>query len=292
MSAEGPEGNEWNAQGRAGHHGGPGSTLLLLHGLGATCHVWSPVLPALEARHRVIALNLPGHCGGPEFMGHGDATVAALADQLISTLRALGIEQAHVAGNSLGGWLALELARRGFARSVVAFSPAGGWRSDEDYRAVALPFRIFYALVGLIHFLVRPLARFAWLRRALSRQGMEHGERQSPQEFLDGLRAAAKTRVFLGLLRTMGRDGPAAPLPMGKVPITIAWGEHDRVIPYARYGAAFRERIRGLRESVVAGAGHVPMWDNPEQVAAQILAVTSAVDLRQAEAPPGAAVAA
>lgn len=262
----------------AAYMGGQGSALVLLHGLGGTWEMWKPILASLEARHRVIALTLPGHFGGPAYAGSGDATVAGLADQLVSTLRAEGIDRAHVAGNSLGGWLSLELARRGFARSVVAFSPAGGWRTDDDYRAIATRFRVFYALVPAILFLVKPLARFAWLRKALTRQTLEHGERLSPRELLDSLRAMAHTRVFGGLLRTMGRDGPAAPLNAAAVPITVAWGEHDRVIPYARYGAPFRERIVGLDEKVVNGAGHVPMLDNPQQVVAHIVGVTSAVD--------------
>src|SRR5215204_739105 len=90
----------------ASHVGGQGSDLLLLHGLGNTWEVWKPVIPALEAHHRVIALTLPGHHGGPEYAGSGDATIAGLADQVIATLRAEGVAQAHVVGNSLGGWLA------------------------------------------------------------------------------------------------------------------------------------------------------------------------------------------
>jgi pimeloyl-ACP methyl ester carboxylesterase len=73
-------------------------------------------------------MTIPGHHGGPAYAGTGDATVAGLADQIVATLRAQGIDQAHVAGFSLGGWLSIELARRRFARSVIAFSPAGGWR--------------------------------------------------------------------------------------------------------------------------------------------------------------------
>ncbi|HEU0198858.1 MAG TPA: alpha/beta fold hydrolase [Burkholderiaceae bacterium] len=265
------------------HDGGHGTALVLLHGMGATWEVWKPVLPALEARHRVIAVTLPGHHGGVEFAGQGDATVGAIADQLVATLRGMGIEQAHVAGNSLGGWLSLELARRGFARSVVAFSPAGAWRSAEDYRAIATPFRIVYALIGLILILFGWLARFAWARRVLTRQTMVHGERMAPQEFRAALRAMANTRVLPALLRTMGRDGPIAPVSASAAPITIAWGEQDRVIPYARYGAPFRDRIEGLTETVVPDAGHVPMWDNPDEVAAQILRVTATVDARQQE---------
>jgi pimeloyl-ACP methyl ester carboxylesterase len=260
------------------HEGGQGSTLVLLHGLGGTWEVWRPVLSALEARHRVIALTLPGHHGGPRYDLAGDATVYGIADQVIRLLRSRGIAQAHVAGNSLGGWLSLELARRGFARSVVALSPAGGWRTDQDYRAIAVPFRITYAIVGAILWLVTWLARFAAVRAALTRQTMVHGQRMTPREFIDGLRAMARTPILPGLLRSMRRDGPAAPLAPQGVPITIAWAEHDRVVPYPRYGASFRERISGLHESIVPDAGHVPMWDNPREVADQILRVTSAVD--------------
>lgn len=107
------------------HDEGSGPALVLLHGLGGTWHIWKPVIAMLGKRYRIIAPTLPGHCNGPVLPAHAEATVAAMAETLIATLRARGVESAHVAGNSLGGWLALELARRGFARSVVAFSPAG-----------------------------------------------------------------------------------------------------------------------------------------------------------------------
>jgi len=262
----------------AAHIAGQGSTLVLLHGLGGNWEIWKPVLAALEARHRVIALTLPGHYGGPEYAGSGDATVAGLADQVIAMLREQGITQAHVAGNSLGGWLSIELARRGFARSVTAFSPAGGWRTDEDYRAIATPFRIFYAIVGVILFIATLFAGSAWLRKTLTRQTMEHGERMSSAEFLGSLRAMSKTRVFRGLIRTMGRDGPVAALDAGTVPIRVAWGGCDQVIPFQRYGEPFIARIQGVDATTVAGVGHVPMYDAPERIVSNILDVTGPVD--------------
>ena len=262
----------------ASHVGGAGSDLVLLHGLGNTWEVWKPVIPALEAQHRVIALTLPGHHGGPDYAASGDATVAGLADQVIATLRAQGVAQAHVAGNSLGGWLAIELARRGFARSVTAFSPAGGWQSDEDYRSIAIRFRIAFALIGIVLFVVRLFSGSTWLRKVLMKQSMEHGERLSAAEFLAGLKAMARTRVFVPLLRTMGRDGPVAPLDPGSVPVRIAWSGCDVVIPYARYGALFGERIRGAEETTLEGVGHVPMLDDPARVVASILEVTTPVD--------------
>ena len=218
----------------ASYVGGQGSDLVLLHGLGGTWEVWQPVIPALEARHRVIALTLPGHYGGPDYRGEGDASVAGLADQLIAILQAQGVTQAHVAGNSLGGWLSIELARRGFARSVTALSPAGGWRTDDDYRAISIRFRIAYALIGVILFVATLFSGSTWLRKALTRQTMEHGERLRPADFLGALKAMKETRIFRALLRTMGRDGPVAPLDPGRVPVRVAWGGCDAVIPYPR----------------------------------------------------------
>ena len=264
------------------HIGGEGSALLLLHGIGGTWEVWKPVLPALERKHRVIAMTLPGHHGGPQYCGDGDATVAGLADQLIAILRAQGIEHAHVAGNSLGGWLSVELVRRGFARSAVAFSPAGGWRSPQDYQAVAGPLRIFSALASVIRFLLLPFIRFPWLRKFLAKQTMEHGHRVPARDVADSLHAMSKTTVMPGLLRTMGRDGPIAPMEAAGTPVRIAWGACDRVIPYARYGEPFVERIQGAELKMIAGVGHVPMYDDPEQIVANILDVTGAVDAARA----------
>ncbi|HEV7575227.1 MAG TPA: alpha/beta fold hydrolase [Caldimonas sp.] len=255
---------------------------MLLHGLGNTWEAWKPVIPALEARHRVIALTLPGHYGGPDYGGDGDASVAGLADQVIATLRAQGIDRAHVVGNSLGGWLAIELARRGFARSVTALSPAGGWRTDADYRAISIRFRIAYALIGLALFIATLFPGSVWLRKLMTKQAMQHGERLSPAEFLASLRSMARTRVFVPLLRTMGRDGPVAALDPGRVPVRVAWGACDAVIPYRRYGKLFGERIVGAEETVVEGVGHVPMYDEPERVVASILDVTTRVDETEA----------
>ena len=262
--------------------GGQGSALVLLHGIGATWEVWKPVLKALEAKHRVIAMTLPGHYGGPAYSGDGDATVTGLADQIIANLRARGIDRAHVVGNSLGGWLAIELARRHFARSVIVFSPAGGWNSDQDYLAVAKSLKVFYALVGMMLFVLTPLARFGWLRKALAKQTMEHGERFPAADFCASLRAMSMTSVVPGLLRTMGRDGPVEPMDAGDVPIRIAWSECDHVIPFERYGQPFVERIHGAEMTMVRGVGHVPMYDDPEQVVANILEVTNKVDTAEA----------
>ena len=112
------------------HRGGAGEPLVLLHGFSDTWRTWELVLPALERHHDVLALTLAGHAGGPPLIG--EITDAVLADAVERALDAHGIERAHIAGNSLGGYVALQLAARGRARSVVALAPAGGWAKGDD----------------------------------------------------------------------------------------------------------------------------------------------------------------
>lgn len=264
------------------YEGGSGSALLLLHGLGGTWHIWKPVLHLLEARHRVVALTLPGHHGGCALTPGVEPTVSALTDALLAQLRARGIESAHVAGNSLGGWLGLELARRGFAKSVVALSPAGGWTTADDYRRVARPFRILFALTPLVLMLTTLFLGMAWLRRALGRNSMEHANRIAPSDFRAMLRSMAATRILPRLLETMGRDGPIAPLGLN-TPIRIAWAEYDRVIPFETYGRPVLQRVGVAEHQTLRGVGHVPMYDDPQAVAATILEMTVPVAPRRTE---------
>ena len=119
------------------HRGGRGSPLLLLHGITATFRVWEPVFQLLEEQHEVIAPTLAGHLGA-----------SALAAGVVANIKLAGRPdrgppgrarncRPHVAGNSLGGWIALELARRGRARTVVAFSPPAAWCSARDLARVS-----------------------------------------------------------------------------------------------------------------------------------------------------------
>src|SRR3954451_8732090 len=95
----------------AQHRGGAGPPLVLLHGFTDTWRVWELVLADLERRHAVLAPTLPGHAGGPPMPENADPEV--MVDALEALLDDAGIDDAHIAGNSLGGFLALKLAERG-----------------------------------------------------------------------------------------------------------------------------------------------------------------------------------
>src|SRR5215204_5220054 len=104
---------------------GSGDPLLLIHGLGSQYQVWEPVMDRLAAEREVIGVDLPGFGQSPPLPDGVEADYAAMTDAVASFLDEIGWERPHVAGNSLGGWVALELAKRGRARSVAAIGPAG-----------------------------------------------------------------------------------------------------------------------------------------------------------------------
>lgn len=250
--------------------GGSGSDLVVLHGLGGSWHIWRPVLGLLTGRHRVIAPTLPGHPGGPPLPKGAVPTVALLTDLMIEDLRRRGIRHPHVAGNSLGGWIAIEMARRGYAQSVTALSPAGGWQTPADYQAIAKMFRIIFRLLPLMIFLFSWLLRFAGVRRALNAQAMEHGDRVPPDESRRAMRTMRGTRMLPALLDSMERVGGVQPFRVAPPRVVIAWCEHDKVIPHGRYGAALTTVVQGAEAATVVGCGHVPMYDDPAQVASII----------------------
>jgi pimeloyl-ACP methyl ester carboxylesterase len=256
------------------YEGGEGPALVLLHGLGGSWHVWRP-FPTLEQQHRIFAPTLPGHPGGALWPAGREPSLNLIVDMLVEDFAQRNISRPHVAGNSLGGLLALELARRGIAASVTALSPVGAWRNDRDYQAVARPFRIVYTLMPLLIAAARPFLRFAGVRRALNAQAMEHGDRVPADEVLRAMRSMGGTRILPQFLISMQRVGSIKPLAVAGIPVTIAWCEHDRVIPFEIFGAPMLEAVPGALAATLKGAGHVPMYDQPRQVADLILATTS-----------------
>ncbi|MGI9080653.1 MAG: alpha/beta fold hydrolase [Thermoleophilaceae bacterium] len=104
---------------------GSGEPLVLVHPLGADRTAWEPVMQPLADEHDVLAVDMPGFGESAELAERVAATPEAIAGTILATLDSLGLAAAHVAGISLGGWVALELAKTGRALSVTAINPAG-----------------------------------------------------------------------------------------------------------------------------------------------------------------------
>jgi pimeloyl-ACP methyl ester carboxylesterase len=249
-----------NAAGGAG--GGTREPLLLIHGLGASSHVWNPVVPLLAAEREVIALDLPGFGDAPSLPAGVEPTAAAMAAALRDQLAARGIERPHVAGNSLGAWVGLELGRIGAARSVTCLSPAGLWRTPIGPRKE--PARIW---AQRLRPLVVVALRVGPVRcRALANIAAHPGR----------IPGATGRALVLGSIDAAGYDGANKAMrdhvfePAGypaEVPVTIAWAELDQLVGPPRPEC----RPAGARFVVLPGVGHTPMWDDPELVAATIL---------------------
>jgi len=258
------------------HRGGQGTPLVLLHGINMSWKVWRPVIPALEARHTVLAPTLAGHLGGPPLPA-GPLGIAPVADAVEAMLDAEGIQQAHLVGNSLGGWIACELAQRGRARSVVAFSPAGAWATYKDQQRIVRMMR-----------LTRRTAQWSSTRRLLSRPGLrrssmklalERGDRIPDDVAMEMLEETRACLLLEGLLAWIDRHGSIDGFDIDpSCPVRLAWPVADRTIPYDSYGRAFRALIPHSELVPLRGVGHVPMYDDPRLVADTVLELTGKVE--------------
>lgn len=245
---------------------GEGEPLVLLHGLGATRLVWKPQLEALAARREVIALDLPGF-GGSAVLPDGRApTAAALGDAVSAFLAGLGIERPHVAGNSLGGWIALEMAKSNRAASACLLSPAGLWQSPLGPRTVNTR-----GLAKLGKPLVMLLARNRGARVRMLRPVVARPENVPAGDALQMIRDWIEAPGYAASNEEMRRHVFADPERV-RVPVTIAWGEHDRLVAPPRR----HRRPPGTRFVVLAGCGHTPNWDDPELVARVLLEASGA----------------
>lgn len=258
------------------HDRGTGTPLVLLHGATATWRAWRPVLPALERRHRVFAPTLAGHCGGPGLDCPPGEVVTRIVDATERQLDAAGIDRAHLVGNSLGGWVALELARRGRALTVVALSPAGAWELPRDLDRLLRLFRIG-ARLGTWR-LVHRLAAIGWVRRLVLRTMCEHGDRIPPEAAADMFDDMAGCSVLPSLILGAPEAGPIAPFLEVRCPVRIAWAERDRTIPFDRYGRPMMAAVPQAELVMLPGVGHVPMYDDPALVVTTILDVTTPAD--------------
>jgi pimeloyl-ACP methyl ester carboxylesterase len=253
------------------HRTGSGEPLVLLHGFTGTWRVWLPVIPELARRFDVFAPTLGGHCGADPWQEGVEPTVASLADAAEAELDSAGIETAHVAGNSLGGWLALELAKRGRARSVVAIAPAGGWTEgdERELRRLTGFFHRTHKLTTLAYPRARGLVTRPRLRKLMFRDVMEHGDRMPPGDALHMMQGVLECPIFFEFLDAVVRDGPAVDLEQISCPVRIAWAEKDTIFPVERYAETL-SAVPGVEVVRLAGLGHVPMWDDPGVVARTI----------------------
>jgi pimeloyl-ACP methyl ester carboxylesterase len=255
---------------RAPIHLGSGEPVLLLHPFLMSQTVWDGVAKQLAdtGRYEVFAPTMAGHNGGP-YAGTWLLSTSVLADHVERQLDELGWETAHIVGNSLGGWVAFELERRGRARSVTGVAAAGGWTrfSPVKFEVIGkfiagMPILALARLFGQ-RTLQLPFSRtLATLPLSGSPYGIS--ERQ-----LSGIvdDAAHCPAYFQLLVKALLQPG-LLELAQTAVPAHVVLCGKDRVVPPSRFGRHFTDFLpAGTRVTRLDGVGHVPMFEAPQRVA-------------------------
>lgn len=248
---------------------GSGPPLVLVHGVGSRREMWDPVVPALAARREVVAVDLPGFGESPSLpAGQRPPSPENLARALAGWLAEQGIERPHVAGNSLGGWVALELAAAGQAGAVTAISP-GGFANPREDAFAKRSLRTSRAFARLLRPVLPALASNPVTRTLLSSQYMAKPWRIPAPAMLKnmtGFTDAADFDAAVAEVRPFGCQARISP----DVPVTVAWGSRDFLL-IPRQGRRAARAIPHARLVYMRGCGHVPTWDDPELVARTIL---------------------
>lgn len=254
-------------------HLGAGEPVLLLHPFLMSSYVWHRVAPQLAATERfeVFAPSMAGHNGGPRnrswFL---DTNV--LADHVERQLDKLGWQTAHIVGNSLGGWVAFELERRGRARTLTAIAPAGGWHrwSPVKYEIVAKfvaggPVWLTAKLLG------RRALRLPFARQLASVPISATAVGVSDEEYLEIIDDVTHCPAYYQLLLKALLLPGLLELTENQIPTQLVVCERDRVLPHPRFSKRFVRHVPGIDVTHLDGVGHIPMFEAPERVTALII---------------------
>ena len=257
------------------HHGGSGPPLVCLHGFMDTWRIWELVLPELERHHEVLAPTLPGHAGGPAL--EGEITDDLFLDAIERTMDVAGFGTAHIAGNSLGGYIALRLAARGRAQSVVAFAPAGGFAAGDETLGEVL------GLQSALHEQAKASAPHAEAilasaegRRRATRLITTNYEHIPVELLVHQMLGVASCKGALPLIEHGLREGYSLDAERIDCPVRIVWGTDDRLLPWPSTAARYLEDWLPHADWVeLEGVGHCPPLDVPVEAAQLIVGLTA-----------------
>jgi pimeloyl-ACP methyl ester carboxylesterase len=240
---------------------GRGPAVVLLHPLGADRRVWDPIVQRLRGERELIAVDLPGFGQSPPLSV--TPTPSALAQAVAGLLSRIGVARPHVVGISLGGWVALELGLRGDIESTTAIAPAGMWRAPlEPKRTTA------HAIARVLAPLLGPLAATRNGRRLLLSGVAAHPERVPAADAAHLVRAWAAAPGFADVTSAMRADRFTG-LERVPGPVTLVWPEHDKLVGRPR---TLPSNVRNVE---LRDAGHVPVWDAPDELATILLEATA-----------------
>lgn len=252
---------------------GEGPDVLLLHGAGASAHSWAALVPHLADRHRVIALDLPGH--GWTRSPRGRARLGDVAADIASLCAQEGWSPRLVIGHSAGGAVSLELARQGLLRpdrlvilngALENFRGAAGWLFPMMARMLALnPF------TGLL--ISQGGRSVEQVRRVLSSAGTELSE-EGVARYAHLIQRRAHVDGTLAMMAQWSLDELNRALPGIATPTLFIHGERDGAVAL-RVAERAAQAMPDARLIALPGVGHIAHEEVPERVADEILRFTA-----------------
>ena len=239
-----------------------------------TWRTWELVLPMLERGHDVLAITLPGHAGGPAV--DGGVTTEAFVDAVERAIDAAGLSIAHLVGNSLGGYVALQLATRDRAASVVAFAPAGGWLPDDrSYLDLLRAQRELRAQMKAAAPQAEAFLASRLGRRRATQLITTNFEHIPPELLAHQMLGIASCKAAETLIANALREGWTLDSERIACPVRIVWGTADKLLPWPEAAARYRIELPQADWVLLDGIGHSPQLDVPLQAAQLILGFTT-----------------
>ena len=273
---------------RAPIHLGSGDPMVLLHPFMMSQNVWKQVAPLIAetGRYEVFAPTMPGHNGGVK--GRFFLDTAEMADDVERRMDTLGWETAHIVGNSLGGWVAFELERRGRARTLTGIAPAGGWShfTPAKFEIVGkflagLPVWLTAKLLG------QRALRLPFARQLASVPVSAKADGLSDADLIDIIDDVSHCPAYYHLLVKALLLPGLRELANGSAPTHLVICEKDRVLPHPRFTRHFTTQLpKDTQITHLDGVGHIPMFEAPRRIADLIVGFAD----RYATPPPRKAI--
>lgn len=250
-------------------HLGSGEPMLLLHPFMMSQSVWKGVAPLIAGtgRYEVFAPTLPGHNGGVK--GRFFLDTAELADDMERRMDALGWDTAHIVGNSLGGWVAFELERRGRARTLTGIAPAGGWSHLTPAKFEIVGKFVAGLPVYLVAKALGPRAlKLPYVRQLGYVPISASADRLTDEDWLDIIDDVTHCPAYYQLLVKSLLLPGLQELAEGTAPTHLVICEKDHVLPHPRFTRHFTKHLPEATEITHLDAvGHIPMFEAPQRVA-------------------------